>query len=277
MPRTSTHRRNWTRIAVVAIAVALLAIGMFFWNRSQRPTIGVEGRIEIAIRGPRLFAAPFTPGDALSVRIADATPTSKGFRYDLRYMAFGPGKYDLREYLSLAGNVRPENLPEVAIVVDSILPKDHPGELFSTAASAIDLHSHYNLLMGLLWSLWGLLLIPILFFGRPHRTAPVAPPYNPTTAERLRLLLERAADGTLSPEQQADLERLLMAFWSKRLNLSSERLVELIPHLRQHPDAGRQIGLVEKWLHSRHAPIHGTTARELLNDLALELNAIGKQ
>src|SRR3954454_23416901 len=111
MPRPLTHRRNWTRIAVVAIAVSLLAIGVILWNRPSRHTIGVEGRIAISIAGPRLYAAPFTPGDALSVRIADATPTSKGFRYDLRYMAFGPGKYDLRDYLSLAGNSRPENLP----------------------------------------------------------------------------------------------------------------------------------------------------------------------
>lgn len=276
MPRSSTHRRNWTRIAVVASLVSLLAIGVMLWNRSPRPTIGVEGRIEIAIPGPRLYAAPFTPGDALSVRIADATPTSKGFRYDLRYMAFGPGKYDLREYLSLAGNARPENLPEVAIVVDSILPKNHPGELLSTEVSPINLHSSYSLVMGLLWTLWGLLLIPILFYGRQRRAAPVAPPYNPTTAERLRLLLERAADGTLSPEQQADLERLLMAFWSNRLNLSSERLAELIPHLRQHPAAGRQIALVEGWLHRRHAPTNGATARELLSDLAPELNTTGK-
>ena len=253
--------------------MALLAAIFVWWNRTPPLTIGVEGRQSIAIPGPRLFAAPFTPGDALLLRIADATPTSGGYRYDVRFMAFGPGKYDLREYLLLAGNVRPENLPEISILVDSILPKSHQGELFSTDVSPIDLHSNYSLVMGLLWSLWGLLLIPILFYGRKRRVQPVPAPYNPTTAERLQQLLERAARDPLSPEQQADLERLLMAFWSNRLNLSSERLPELIPHLRQHPAAGRQIALVEAWFHGRHAPVNGATARELLNDLAPELNA----
>jgi hypothetical protein len=273
MPLPSLQRRTWNRIAVAATVAVLLIVGVIWWNRPPRLTIGVEGRQTIVIRGPQLHAAPFTPGDALSVRIAEAVPVSNGFRYDVRFMAFGPGKYDLREYLLLPGNVRPENLPEVTILVDSILPKDHKGELFATDVSPIDLHSNYSIVMGLLWSLWGLLLIPILFYGRPPRVHAAPAPYNPTTAERLQLLLERAEHDSLSPEQQADLERLLMAFWSHRLNLSAERLPELIPHLRQHPAAGRQMALVEAWLHSQHAPSNGVTARELLNDLAPELNA----
>ena len=93
----------------------------------------------------------------------------------------------------------------------------------------------------------------------------IVPP--PTVSERLRSLLEQASHENLSSEQQADLEQLLIAFWSQRLKLSSKRLGTMIEQLRKHPEAGRQWNRVEGWLHSGKSTTNGTVARELLHDL----------
>jgi hypothetical protein len=80
------------------LALRLFGISFWFWS-GDRITIGVEGRQVVTIPGPRLTAIPYTHGDALAVRIADLEAVQGGFRYDLRYMAYEPGRHDLREYL----------------------------------------------------------------------------------------------------------------------------------------------------------------------------------
>src|SRR5262245_46941823 len=81
---------------IAAIVGPLVALALVWWvwerNRSD-VTVGVEGQKIVEIAGPPLTAAPFTPGDAVSVRIAEATPIPGGFRYDLRYVAYGPGMH----------------------------------------------------------------------------------------------------------------------------------------------------------------------------------------
>jgi hypothetical protein len=213
----------------------------------------------------------------VQVRIAAAVPTSGGFRYDLRYIAYGPGRHNLGKYLVHAGNVPPDPRPEIVVEVDSILPKNFNGELFPTETLGIDLHSSYRVVMGSAWCLWGLLLIPLLLLGykRQRLEEPAPPPL--TTSERLRALLEQAAHVGLPVEQQVELERLLVAFWSGRLNLSTERLVEALAQLRRHPVAGREIAQVEAWLHARHPPADGAVARELLRELAADLGMPTRQ
>jgi hypothetical protein len=117
------------------------------------------------------------------------------------------------------------------------------------------------------WLLWAALLAPLAWYGRKRRRviAKVTPP--PSVVERLRALLEQATHEKLSPEQQADVEQLLLAFWSERLRLSEESLGEAIEQLRRHPQAGSQWSKVEQWLHSPRYAGNGATARELLADL----------
>src|SRR3954471_2088631 len=101
-PITPRKTRTLTlRVAFVAL-VALIAVGAFFYMRTpSKPevTVGVEGQRTIDIPGPQYNAAPFTPGDALAVRIAAAQPTATGYCYDVRYMAFGPSTHDIGKSL----------------------------------------------------------------------------------------------------------------------------------------------------------------------------------
>src|SRR5262245_60471383 len=119
--------RAGTIAAIVGPLVAL-ALVWWVWERNRADvTIGVEGQKIVEIAGPPLHAAPFTPGDAVSVRIAEATPIPGGFRYDLRYVAYGPGKHNLAPTLSTADGKPLEARDDLTIAVDTLLPKDHPG------------------------------------------------------------------------------------------------------------------------------------------------------
>ena len=252
---------------LIAAGVALLLFGISVWLGSRtRITIGVEGHQLVTIPGPRLSAIPYTHGDALAVRIADAEPIKNGFRYDLRYMAYGPGRHDLREYLLDERQQPVAGLPAMPVIVEALLPKDESGQLLATPPTSIDLHTNYRWGMGLLWCLWGLLLMPLFLYGRKRRSRVMTAP-RPSTLERLRSLLEHATHNELTIEQQADLEKLLLTFWADRLQLPTERLADTLDELRKHPAAGEQVSRVERWLHSRSTPGNGSVPRELLANL----------
>src|SRR5437764_736473 len=103
------HRRQFAAV----IGLTLIVGTLVWWYLRERVTIGVEGQRWATIARERLYAAPFTPGDAVQVRIADVVPTARGFQYDLRYIAYGPGKHNLGEYLVRAGNVPPDPQPQI--------------------------------------------------------------------------------------------------------------------------------------------------------------------
>ena len=269
---SSTLSSNFLAVSLRVTIVLLLLVGAiaFFairWQRRGAVTIGVEGQRTIEIAGPKLLAAPFTPGDALGVRIASAEKAKDGYRYDIRYMAFGPGEHDIGKSLAGPDGKRPEPQPAFEVSVAAILPEKYSGELFATKPSAIDLRTNYSLLMSLAWGSWAFLLVPLVYYSRDWRTRDVATKPQPSLIERLRVLLKQAARTDLTPQQQADLEQLLLAFWSQRLNLSEQRLSETIQQLRVHPQAGPQWSSVERWLHARSTATNSAAAKQLLTDL----------
>lgn len=265
---TGNLRKSLLRAALVLLVIAAAAI-IVWWprRRENEVTVGVEGQRIVEIAGPQLIAAPFTPGDALAVRIAGATPTATGFRYDLRYMAFGPGEHDIGKSLVSPAGKPPASQPEFAVSVKALIPEKYSGELYATPSSPIDLHTHYNLFMTAAWVSWALLLIPLVWYGKHWRRRIAATPPAPSIIQRLRSLLQQAASADLTAEQQADLEQLLLAFWSQRLELDEQRLSDAIGQLRRHPQAGPQWSSVEHWFHSRATPARGAAAQQLLRAL----------
>src|SRR6185369_3561561 len=199
MNRPTVQRLIWLLLATAGVAVFAI-VGVVWWSAREEVTIGVEGRRVIEFAGPELHAAPFTPGDALSVRIAGVEPTKNGFRYDLRFIAYGPGEHDLAEPLFLVDRAKPEGLPPLVVRVNSVLPADHKGDLYSTSPSAINLHSYYSPLMIAAWCGWGLLLIPLMLYGRPRAMQKSKPERVPTTKERLAALLNEASRERLPVE-----------------------------------------------------------------------------
>ena len=265
--RVRKKKRLLASLVVAGIVVALVARWLLSPGEAE-VTIGVEGRHLVTLSDEQLAAVPYTHGDALAVRIASAVPVEEGFRYDIRYMAYGPGKHDLSEYLiDRRGGRQPSGQLEMMISVDALLADDSSGVLFETAITPIDLHSNYRPVMVLLWCSWGLLIIPFALYGRKARGPEVKAAPPPSVPDRLRQLLKSAERESLCAEQQADLETLLMLFWAERLQISSRRLVETLAELRKNPAAGAQLSAVERWLHERQAPVNGSVARELLVEL----------
>jgi len=258
-------------IVVLAAAVPLLIVAgwwLYDWWSGPAQTIGVEGRLVVEIAGPLLTAAPFTPGDAVSLRIASVEPSPRGHRYDLRYIAYGPGKHSLREHLLGPDGKPAAAVPGLAVAVGSVIPAKHDGTLFDVPATPVDLQSRYSLIMRLLWLLWAAALVPLVMYGRRRRQATLPPPQPPTIEERVRSLLTKAVSEPLPIAEQTDLERLLVAHWSARLNLGDERLSDAFERLRGDAVVGEQLTRVERWLHRRDGATDGETARTLL----LELN-----
>jgi hypothetical protein len=266
--------RTITIVAAVAVpALALVAVVMFLRAGAYDVTIGVEGRRTVEIAGPELSAAPFTPGDAVSVRIADVQPLTAGYRYDLRYMAFGPGKHDLAPLLKRPDGSSPESRADLRITVAALLPEDYSGELYATPPAPIDLHTRYKYYMGAAWIAWGSLLVPLAWWGHKRRRRKVREAPPPSLVERVRTLLRQATEANLTIEEKADLEALLLAFWSQKLKLSEERLSATIEQLRRHPQAAAQWNRVERWIHSPS----GTPTDAASKDRAATNRAVAKQ
>jgi hypothetical protein len=228
---------------VAAILGLAIAVG---------PTVGMEGRTEVVLRGPLLEANPVQDKAPLILRIAATQPTDSGaVRYDLRYIGLVPGKHDLKRYLVRADGSSTDDVPAIPVEVAHLLPELHKGELVAQDVQPLGFIGGYRGLMIAAVVLWLLLLVPLIFAGRRRKNLAAVAPATPapTLADRLRPLVERAADGTLSLDGKGQLERMLLGYWRQRLDLRRADLAESLALLRRHPDAGQLLRSMEDWLH----------------------------
>ncbi len=107
------------------------------------------------------------------------------------------------------------------------------------------------MLLGLGIAAWVVGLLGLLLFRRQrHAAQHAAHTRPPTLVERLNPLVTAAVDGKLSHEQHAELERLLLTYWRRRLSLEHQEPAQALATLRQHPEAGELLRQVEIWLHA---------------------------
>ena len=90
--------------------------------------------------------------------------------------------------------------------------------------------------------LWAIGLAALIVVRRRRRAEATDAPPEPTLAERLRPLVERAAAGTIDVDEKARLERLLLEHWRRRAGIE-------LRELRDHPEAGPLLRAIEAWLH----------------------------
>lgn len=215
------------------------------------PTVGMEGRLEVALPGSLIEAKPVDEKSPVLVRIAQTRPHGTLIWYDLRYIGLEPGRYDLRDVLRRQDGSALGELPPLAVEVKGLLPVPHSGELIETAPGLPGWLGGYRAMLIALGVAWVVAFVPLWFCGRPRSKAPavaVIPP-PPTLAERLRPLVEQAAAHRLTTEGQAQLERLLVSYWRERLRLGDRDPAETIAVLRAHPEAGELLRALENWLH----------------------------
>lgn len=200
--------------------------------------------------GSELIGKPVASREAkIVVRVLDSFAHGDGFRYDLEVTGFEPGVHNLAENLVRKDGSVTVDLPPVWIEIASQLPAGQvkPHQL---PPAPPQLNGYYTGLMIAAAGVWILGLLGILFWGRGKETHLSGKDRKITVADRLRPLLERAAAGTLSDDERASLERVLLAFWRKKLRLEKLPPAQLFPQLRQHPEAAGLILQMEQWLHA---------------------------
>jgi hypothetical protein len=229
---------------------------------------------QLVLPGTELEVKPLEDRRAPFVlRIKEAYPHGSAFRYDLAYYGLEPGEYDLRQYLRRKDGTALGELPPIVVKVDPILP---PGQI---EPSSLKLERSpwlggYRLLLALVGSLWCAGLAAIVLLGRRRPIAAENEATRPETlAERIKPLVDAAVAGTLSKGQNAELERLLIGYWRKRLALDQSNPAEAMTVMRNHPDAGRLIRNLEEWLHRPTGTANAVDVASLLRpyqDLAAD-------
>ena len=222
-------------------------------EKSAAQTVGIEGQLEALLPLPELKAKPTGSSSPITLRIAATRPHGTLMHYDLRYIGLVHGEYDLRAYLVREGGAPADDLPPLPVKITGILPVDHRGELSAYRSERFATLGGYRWMLAGVAALWLLAALPLFLSRRSRKETaqPAAPIAPPTLADRLRPLVESATAGKLTADQQAQLERLLLAHWRQRLGLENLDATEAMPRLREHPEAGALLRALEDWLHRR--------------------------
>lgn len=222
------------------------------WQGAEAtPTVGMPARIEqLVLPGTELEAKPREDrAAAMVVRLIDVYPHGTAFRYDIEYVGFEPGERDLRPYLRRKDGSSTDDLPPIPVTIRASLP---PGQILphEPKGGGAPRLGGYRWLLGLGLVLWTIGLIMLVLRGRRTKGALADAAARPVTlAERLRPLVEAAVAGRLEAQRLAELERLLIGYWTRRLGLEQMAPVEALGVLRAHEEAGPLLERLEAWLH----------------------------
>lgn len=222
-------------------------------------TVGIEA-VYLLRAGRGDLQAASAIDSKVALRIAKVLrEKDQHYWLELRYIGMFPGRYDLRDYLRLPNGEglsdQDRALLQPAMVdVKSVLPPDHDGKLTEVAQPALPWVWPYRKLLVTACLVWFLLPIAWWLVRRRNAKPTIEPPamIAPTLADRLRPLVAAAMEGRASVQSQAELERLLLTFWRGRLNLVSTSAEENLLQIKRHPEAGKLLGELERWLY--HPP-----------------------
>jgi hypothetical protein len=214
-------------------------------------TVGMPAKIEQSVlSGTELEVKPIDDRRApLVLRIVASYPHGSAFRYELVYYGLEPGAYDLKDYLRRKDGSSMKDLAAIPVRIEPVLP---PGQIqpHSLLLGPSPFLGGYRLLLFVGGVAWVVGLAAILLAGRWKRTEVAAATIRPVTlADRLKPLVDAAVAGNLTQGQRAELERLLIGYWRKRLGLEKVAPGEFIGVMRNHEEAGPLLRQLEDWLH----------------------------
>lgn len=231
--------------------LAVIAMLMLSGADPRSTHVGVPTKIEqLVVPGSELEAKPSEDRKApVVLRIVNVDKHGTAHRYDLVYYTLDPGTFDLRDYLRRKDGTPLGDVPEIKVTATTMLP---PGQVLphELAAKPPGMFAWYWLAVIAAGVLWVLGFFAILFVGRKKKHEEAANiNLRGTLADRLRPLIERGLAGQLDLAQRADLERSLLAYWTKKLKLGDLKPAERFAKLRDHADAGPLLNQLEAWLH----------------------------
>ena len=213
-------------------------------------TIAFPCKIEqIVIPGSVVEAKPIRDRDQpVIVRILETFPHGTDFRYDVEFQILEPGQFDLADFLQRKDRSDQQPIRSIPVQANSLLAKEtiEPNQLVPRPSRFSNYYLPGLVVGAALW-LAGLLMI--LFYGRGKTKRPSREHKVPTFAERLEPLVTAAVSGEITTQQQAELERLLSSFWSRKLRLNHLPAASLREQLRNHPEASKLLQQIDQWLH----------------------------
>ena len=236
---------KFLRVIAVCLTASTLA------GAEDAHPIGIEEGTKIVLERGDYLPRPLDDRTPLIVRLGSVEKSDGGFTYQFHFIGFEPGDHRLADYLMHPDGSPAEELGDRTFHVATILPPDHDGALTPYIPSPFPWFGGYRALLWLLGIVWILGWGAFLWFGRRRNAvaehAPEAP--APTYAERLRPYVEAAAEGKLDSAGQAELERLMTAYWRDKLGLGDQHMADELASLREHPEAGSLLRSLERWLH----------------------------
>lgn len=143
-----------------------------------------------------------------------------------------------------------EGVPSVPVAIAPAYPRDDPRRVSPVDVPAVNAFWSYQNTLIALGGLWLAGLAALIFTGRRKRRAEAQVRTGPPSlADLLRPLVLKAADGSLSGDEQARLERLIFEYWRGRERLEGVEMAEGLRRLRHHAEAGLLLRAMERWLH----------------------------
>jgi hypothetical protein len=249
--KQTVSRRGWfVRLLLIALVAAPAAHGQDAPPVSKS-TVGMPARIEQRVLpGSELEVRPIDDRRApIVLRILGVYPHGTAFRYDFVYYGLDPGRYDLKNLLRRKDGSPTADLPPLPVLIEPLLPPGQlePHPLSLSESPGLGGYRLYMVIGGLAWVVG---LAAILLARRRKRVASgEAAGRALTLADRLKPLLDKAVAGELGAGEQAELERLLIGYWRRRLKLEDAPPAKLITLLRNHDEAGPLLRRLEDWLH----------------------------
>lgn len=233
-------------LMLLVIPVGVMAEG------AVSPTVGMPGKLQdVVLPGTELEAKPYedrkTP---VILRVLSVIPHGTAFRYDFEFIGLDPGVYDLRDYLRRKDKSPLGDLPRLEVRVDALRPAGQilPNELVVAPAPSVGGYRLWRTLALIAWAAIFFLFLYFAFF-RKRSPLPGDSARSLSLAERLRPLVTGACRGELTRAELASLERVLIAFWKKRLGLLTASPEVAMRQLREHPEASSLLLQLERWLH----------------------------
>ena len=217
------------------------------------------------LSGPLLEPVPRRDREpSLVVRILETKPAQDGFRYTFEVQGLDAGTYNLGEFLREATAESGHSSHQVPLTITTELPPGLPRPADLEPKSAPEIGG-YRTILKVLGVLWLIVLAIIINSFRKKKAAATQELPPPTLAERLKPLVQKASQETLSTDDQAQLERLLVGHWRKRLpEIANEEPAKVLRHLREHREASPLILQLEKWLHAPNPDFSSDDLDQLL-------------
>ena len=221
-------------------------------------TVGLTGYAkQVVLPGTELTIREVDPRRTpIALRIDKVYPHGDNFRYDLTFFGLEPGTHNLTDYLVRKDDTGMENVPNISVTVNSILPSEQFAPSAPPKGFIAKIGGYYSaMILAIIGWFGGLLAILFWRKGAAKNTAESIAVESVSEVEQIKRLVDQAIEaGELSDQQKADLDMRVLNFWRGRRNITEASVTDALKELKADKQAGPLLTGLERWFYSREAP-----------------------